>query len=54
MNDDDAKLKELLDATLAEVKAMVERDPSSECRQRVWQYAFTEPARKTATLEEMN
>ena len=64
MNDDDAKLNELrdpvlvdklkglLDTTLAEVKAMIERDPSPEGRRKARQYAFTEPSRKVAALKE--
>ena len=66
MNDDETKLNELrdpalvdklkglLDETLAEVQAMVERDPSPEGRRKARQYAFTEPARKVAALEETN
>jgi len=50
MSDDDAKLKELLDATLDDVRMMIERDPSIEGRRKARQYAFTEPARKVAEL----
>lgn len=47
---DERLLKEVLDGTLKETKAMIAHDPSPEGRRAALTHALTEPSRKIEAL----